>query len=138
MIRAATRELVRKRAVGRCEYCRIHEDDEPYVFHLEHIIPIKHGGGDDPSNLAWSCHNCNLAKGANLSGRLQDETVPLFHPRQQQWNRHFRWVGPVLLGKTKCGTATVRVLNINADDRVRLRAILIKADRFHPSESNPS
>lgn len=46
------------------------------------------------------------------------------------------WVGPVLLGKTKCGTATVRVLNINADDRVRLRAILIKAGRFHPSESN--
>jgi hypothetical protein len=108
------------------------------VFHLEHIIPIKHGGADDPSNLAWSCHNCNLAKGANLSGRLQDETVPLFHPRQQQWSRHFRWAGPVLLGKTKCGTVTVRVLNINADDRVRLRAILIKTGRFHPSESNQS
>ncbi len=96
MIGSATRELVRQRAGGRCEYCRIHEDDEPFVFHLEHIIPIKHGGNDDPSNLAWSCHSCNLAKGANLSGRLQDETVPLFHPRQQQWNRHFRWIGSVL------------------------------------------
>ena len=123
---------MRQRARGCCEYCRIHEDDEPYTFHLEHIISIKHGGNDDQSNLAWSCHNCNLAKGSNLSGRLHDETVALFHPREQQWNRHFRWIGPILAGKTKCGSATIQVLNINADDRVRLRDILIESGRFPP------
>lgn len=25
----------------------MHEDDEPYAFHLEHIIATKHGGGDE-------------------------------------------------------------------------------------------
>ena len=43
----ALRDLVRQRADQRYEYCRIHEDDEPYAFHLEHVIPKKHGGGDD-------------------------------------------------------------------------------------------
>jgi hypothetical protein len=124
---------VRQRARGRCEYCGIHEDDEPYVFHLEHIIPIKHGGNDDQSNLAWSCHSCNLAKGANLAGRLRDETVALFHPREQRWSRHFRWLGPVLIGKTKCGSVTVQVLNINSNDRVKLRETLIESGRFPPT-----
>jgi hypothetical protein len=129
---AATRRLVRKRAGRRCEYCRIHEDDEPFAFHLEHIVPKKHGGSDSPSNLAWGCHNCNLGKGPNLSGRVRGEIVPLFNPRRQQWQRHFRWKGPVLVGRTKCGRATVHVLNINADDRIKLRGILMASGVFPP------
>ena len=38
----------------------------------------------------------------------------------------------MLAGKTKCGSVTVQVLNINADDRVKLRDVLIKSDRFPP------
>ena len=128
----ATRDSVRRRAAGRCEYCRIHEDDELYAFHLEHIIAKKHGGDDAPSNLAWSCHSCNLAKGANLAGRVRGETVKLFHPRRQKWNRHFSWAGPFLVGKTKCGQATVQVLNVNNDDRVKLRELLIASGAFPP------
>ncbi len=34
------RELVRRRAGRRCEYCRVHEDDiELFAFHIEHIFP---------------------------------------------------------------------------------------------------
>jgi hypothetical protein len=132
MIHAATRRLVPRRAGRRCEYCRIHEDDEPFVFHLEHIVPKKHGGSDRPSNLAWSCHSCNLGKGSNLAGRVRGEIVALFNPRTQSWKRHFRWSGPRLIGKTKCGRATVQVLNINNDDRVELRAILIVTGAFPP------
>ncbi len=40
-----------------------------YSFHIEHILPRKHGGTDKPRALAWSCHHCNLAKSSNLSGR---------------------------------------------------------------------
>jgi hypothetical protein len=83
----------------RCEYCRIHEDDEPYAFHVEHIVPHKHGGGDDPSNLAWSCQSCNLGKSSNLSGWIAGEIVALFHPRRQRWKRHFRWRGARLVGR---------------------------------------
>jgi len=129
---AATRRLVRVRAGSRCEYCRIHEDDEPFAFHLEHIVPKKHDGNNGPSNLAWSCQSCNLGKSSNLSGRVRGEVVSLFHPRRQRWNRHFRWRGARLVGKTNCGRATIRVLNINAADRVHLRQILIALGEFPP------
>jgi hypothetical protein len=60
-MKPSTRTLIRARAGQRCEYCRLHEDDLPlYPFHVEHILPKKHGGTDDPKGLAWSCHYCNL------------------------------------------------------------------------------
>jgi hypothetical protein len=133
-MKVALRRLVQRRAGNRCEYCRMHQDDDPVLcFHIEHIIARQHHGTDHPSNLAWSCHKCNRAKGPNLSGRVGGETVPLFHPRRQQWTRHFRWAGPRLLGRTKTGKATVRVFNLNAAERVSLRASLIAAGQFPPS-----
>ncbi len=131
-MKATTRRFVQARAASRCEYCRIHEDDEPLSFHIEHVIAKKHGGGDDPNNLAWSCHSCNLAKSSNLSGWLRGEVVTLFHPRRQNWKRHFRWSGPRLVGRTKCGQATIRVLRINAADRIDLRRLLIALGGFPP------
>ncbi|MBI3462507.1 MAG: HNH endonuclease [Planctomycetes bacterium] len=132
---ASTRSLVRLRAAHRCEYCRLNEEDLPlFPFHVEHIIAKKHGGTDDPDNLAWSCHNCNLAKSSNLSGRDPDTggVVVLFNPRRQRWKRHFHWIGPKLLGRTACGRATIAVLNINAPHRIDLRNLLITADLFPP------
>ena len=131
---AATRELVWSRANGRCEYCLIHQDDEPfYRLHVEHVIAKQHGGTNDPDNLALSCHHDNEHKGPNLSG-IDPETgkvVRLFHPRRQRWSRHFRFAGPLIIGRTRCGRATVAVLALNARDRVELRAELI-ADRTFP------
>jgi hypothetical protein len=129
---AATRRRVQGRAGRRCEYCHIHEGDEPFAFHLEHIIPKKHGGNDGAANLAWSCHSCNFAKGSNLSGLVHGRIVALFNPRRQNWRRHFRWHGAVLVGRTKCGRATVRVLNMNEDDRVKLRELLLASGAFLP------
>jgi 5-methylcytosine-specific restriction endonuclease McrA len=64
-----TRELVRRRAKQCCEYCGLHEDDDPlFAFHVEHIIPRQHGGGHSPTNLAYACHQDNLRKGPNLTG----------------------------------------------------------------------
>ena len=62
------RQLVRRRAKNSCEYCQIRQDQEPLPFHIEHIIPRRHGGKDLSNNLALACHHCNLNKGANLSG----------------------------------------------------------------------
>jgi hypothetical protein len=97
---AATRRFVQSRAGHRCEYCRIHEDDEPYSFHVEHIVATKHGGDDNPTNLAWSCQHCNLGKSSNLSGWIEGQVVALFNPRRQRWQRHFRWRGSRLVTKT--------------------------------------
>ena len=91
-IAAALRDLVRSRAANRCEYCRLHqEDDSFFQFHVEHVVARQHGGTTEESNLALSCHHCNLHKGPNLTG-IDPETgaiVPLFNPRTRQWHDHF-------------------------------------------------
>src|SRR5262245_11397834 len=136
-MKRAVRALVRSRAGKRCEYCRLHENDLPlFPFHVEHIIPKKHGGSDNPKGLAWSCHYCNLAKSSNLSGRdsVTGRIVVLFNPRRQRWKRHFEWDGPWLTGLTPCGRATIGVLNINAPHRVDLRAMLVESQLFPPRE----
>jgi HNH endonuclease len=132
-MKASIRALVRALARQRCEYCRLQESDLPlFSFHVEHILPKKHGGTDDPKTLAWSCHYCNLSKSSNLSGRdnLTGRIVVLFNPRRQRWDRHFIWKGPRLVGITPCGRATISVLNMNAAHRIELRELLIEAGRF--------
>ena len=119
----ATRILVRKRAGYRCEYCRLHEDDDAYTFHVEHIVARKHGGLDDESNLALACQQCNLHKGSNLSGvdPRSGEIVELFHPRQKIWSEDFSLREYRMVGLTPCGRTRVSVLNMNDLDRVNLR-----------------
>ena len=134
-MKASIRRRVRARANRRCEYCRLHEDDLPlFPFHIEHILPKKHGGTDDPKTLAWSCHYCNLAKSSNLSGRdkVTGRIVVLFNPRRQRWDRHFEWDGASLVGRTPCGRATIAVMNINMAHRVEMRELLIEAGLFPP------
>jgi hypothetical protein len=136
-MKPSTRAMVRSRAGGRCEYCRLHERDEPlYPFHIEHIISKKHHGSDDPRNLAWSCHGCNLAKSSNLTGLdpVTGRVTMLFDPRRQRWKQHFRWVGAQLTGQTACGRATIDVLNINNPERIDLRELLMVAGLFPPKD----
>ena len=131
MVDAATRAMVRNRAEGRCEYCHSHQDDRDFFpFHIEHIIPKKHGGGDHHLNLCLACAECNLAKGPNLTGMLSGKIVPLFNPRRQLWDRHFCWHGLLLVGITNAGKVTVYVLNMNSDIRILLRESLRAEGRF--------
>ncbi len=130
---AALRAFVWNRAGGRCEYCRLHQDDADFLaFHVEHIIAKQHGGGDGPDNLCLACSECNWAKGPNLAGLLGGKLYPLFHPRKQRWGRHFRWEQTILVGKTFSGRVTVQVLNMNDAARVMLRENLLFEGRFPP------
>lgn len=120
----AVRHLVRQRAKHRCEYCQLHQDDSPLAaLHIEHIRPIKHGGTDALENLCLACIDCNLHKGTNLTGidPDTDEITPLFHPRKDNWDEHFIWNGTRVTGRTAVGRATIRVLDLNGDDRLDLR-----------------
>jgi hypothetical protein len=134
-MKQSIRASVRSRARYRCDYCRLHEADQPlFPFHIEHIVAKKHHGDNKLKNLAWSCPECNSAKSSNLSGRdlVTGRIVVLFHPRRQKWRRHFAWKGGVLTGLTPCGRATIDVLNINAPHRIELRELLILAGLFPP------
>ena len=83
-------------------------------------------------NLALACFNCNTFKGTNIAGMdpMTHQLTPLFHPRQHNWDEHFTWDGPVLVGRTPIGRATVDVLRINLPDRVEHRRSLIEEDVF--------
>ena len=122
------RELVRLRAESCCEYCRLSHDAAPFVpFHLEHVVARQHGGSDDPSNLAWSCHRCNAYKGPNLSGidPLSGAIVPLFHPRHDSWPEHFVVRGVEIVGLTPAGNCYVSMTRTGwncgtLDDQIRV------------------
>jgi len=134
-MKASLRAFVRKRAGRRCEYCQLHEDDDDFFsFHVEHVIAKQHGGIDDPDVLCFACSHCNWAKGPNLAGLVDGRLFPLFNPRKQSWNRHFRWDTTTLVGKTNTGKATIHVLNINEPSRVMLRENLLFEGRFPPGE----
>ncbi len=135
MMDDALRAFVWARAGSRCEYCRLHQDEYEYqTFHVEHIIAKQHGGSDDPGNLCLACSECNWAKGPNLAGLLAGKLVALFHPRKQNWKRHFHWETTTLVGKTRAGIVNVQVLNMNNASRLMLREYLLFAGQFPPDE----
>jgi 5-methylcytosine-specific restriction endonuclease McrA len=121
------RAFVRRRAAECCEYCGLPQSALPFTtFHLDHIIAEQHGGTAAPENLALCCSRCNLSKGPNLSG-IDPETgavVTLFNPRTELWADHFEARGDLIVGLTPTGRATVGVLGMNEDRRVRLRGML--------------
>ena len=130
----ALEELVWRRAGGRCEYCQLSQDDLDLPFEIDHIIAEHHEGPTRASNLCLSCFACNRYKGSNIAG-VDPKTrkiVPLFNPRRHKWSRHFRWDGPVLVGRTPNGRATVVALKMNLDYRIALRQGLIDEGVFPP------
>jgi hypothetical protein len=101
----------------------MHQSLQGATFHVEHIVPSAHGGKTCLDNLAWACPACNLRKSDRLHA-LDPETnslVPLFNPRQQRWNEHFRWDGHNLVGLTPIGRAAVFVLDLNHPRRILIR-----------------
>jgi hypothetical protein len=81
---------------------------------------------------SYVCSFCNRYKGPNISG-IDPSThavVRLFHPRRHKWTRHFRWGGPLLIGRTPIGRATIAVLLINHPEAVAIRQLLLAADLF--------
>jgi len=124
---AALEKLVRQRAALRCEYRHFPEALAETPFQFDHIVPRQHGGNPDAGNLALACCHCNRYKGPNLSGidPATKRVIRLFHPRTQHWSDHFAWDGPVLLGKTSVGRATLQTLSINRPDAILVRELFL-------------
>lgn len=137
MISAAERDnLVRQRAVARCEYCRMHQSLQGGTFHIEHVVPASRGGDSELANLALACPGCNLHKSnrTEFVDPLTGETVPLFHPRQGSWREHFEWDEFEIVGLTPTGRATVAALKFNDPRRIRIRQAEKMFDLFPPDD----
>ncbi|MBK5290552.1 MAG: HNH endonuclease [Acidobacteriia bacterium] len=131
MTNSETRDLVRRRAGSRCEYCLLRQEHTHFTHHVEHIVAKQHGGSEEPANLALACHRCNLRKGPNLTGidPLTNQVVALFHPRRDQWHDHFRVREVRIEGTTPIGRATVNALAMNDARRLDLRQeLLLRGD----------
>ncbi len=58
------RKDIYDRDKGRCYLCNKHLTLKE--MHLDHIIPIRKGGGSEMTNLAVSCPTCNRSKGIKV------------------------------------------------------------------------
>ena len=123
------------RAGHRCEYCRLPTRGQVATFPIDHVVPRGRGGTTDIENLALTCPHCNAHKRTAVEGEDPDtgETVPLFHPRRDDWADHFEWSearpGEVA-GRTDRGRATAAALQINEPSMVELRRLLAAAGLF--------
>jgi hypothetical protein len=129
---AETRREVRQRGGNRCEYCRLPQAHTGLTHHIEHIRAKRHGGTDDPENLALACHRCNNRKGPNIAGidPMNDTVSELFHPRRDGWADHFVFQGARIEGATAVGRATVQLLGMNDARRVELRSQIMAREEL--------
>ena len=120
--------------MGRCEYCGLAQVGQEATFHIDHIVPRDAGGPTTLGNLALACVSCSLRKGARRtavdpeSGRV----VPLYHPRRQFWEKHFRWEGVRVMGLTPTGRATIALLQLNRSRLLEIRKVESALGRHPP------
>jgi hypothetical protein len=109
-------------------------------FQIDHIIARQHAGLSILENLALSCFHCNTHKGPNIASLdpLTGVLVALFHPRRDLWTQHIQWDGPLVVGLTPAGRATVRVLAMNDPLLVMVRQEMINQEMFPPDSGSTS
>jgi hypothetical protein len=72
-LNARKRFEILKRDGFKCQYCGKGSPD--VELEVDHILPVKSGGTDDPDNLMTACTECNQGKGARqLPGIGADTT----------------------------------------------------------------
>lgn len=129
-IPALLRQQIYERANDQCEYCLIPQVAVLVSLEIDHIIARKHGGETEGNNLALACRLCNKYKGSDLTSidPQSGEIVPLYNPRHQRWQDHFRLVEAHIAPLTATGRVTVALLQLNRPERVAEREILLAAD----------
>ena len=108
--------FVAQRAGYRCEYCHAPAIVFNYRFDVEHITTAAHGGASHRANFALACRSCNGFKYSHRTGQdpLTGNEEPLFNPRREVWEQHFRidlGTGEIT-GLTATGRATVARLRV--------------------------
>ncbi len=135
-VTAEQRRIVAERANNCCEYCFSQSEFATESFSVEHIIPRFLGGKTDLKNLALACQGCNGHKHVRIRGydSASGRDVPLYHPRTQKWNEHFRWNDDftLVIGLSPTGRATLENLKLNREGVVNLRRVLYTVGKHPP------
>jgi hypothetical protein len=133
-ISAALRRAVVERARHYCEYCGLSDEATLAPHEPDHIIGEQHGGPTTLDNIAYACFRCNRFKGPNIATRdpQTDDLVALFNPRSERWNAHFALADAEIVPLTPVGRGTAFLLRFNDEQRVLLRAELLRQGRYSP------
>lgn len=120
------RSVVVSRAGERCEYCHLPQATQVATFPVDHVAPLASGGETELGNLALACPQCNALKWTHTDAADPGtgEVVPLFDPRTQKWEEHFRWssTDPAALEPlTPSARATLALLDLNSEIRRNIR-----------------
>ena len=130
------RRIVSERASRCCEYCLAQAKFSSDPMTIDHIQPHSLEGITELENLALCCFGCNQHKSERISyiDSLSEKIVPLFHPRQNNWNEHFVWNESftLIIGLTSTGRATIDALKLNRTGLVNLRRALFQIGEHPP------
>jgi hypothetical protein len=139
-VTAQERQIIAERARGCCEYCRSRVDFATQSFSVEHIIPASRGGETTLDNLALACPGCNGHKYTKTEAPdpIDGTVVPLYNPRPQRWQDHFRWNADFtrIVGLTPTGRATVSALQMNRPGVMNIRRALFAIGLHPPAEGD--
>jgi 5-methylcytosine-specific restriction endonuclease McrA len=131
-----TQNRLDKLAKGCCEYCKQLQKYLTSKLQNEHIQPQTLGGTSDLDNLAKACEACNNSKHTATSAfdPVTNQIVPLYHPRKDNWQDHFKWSTDLLRmeGLTSTGRATIIRLKTNREAHINIRRVTI--GKGHPPD----
>jgi 5-methylcytosine-specific restriction endonuclease McrA len=90
-VSSGLRREIHQRALGRCEYCLLSQEDAFFPHEPDHVIAEKHGGATTIENLALACFDCNSFKGSDIASIDPDtgNLVALFNPRSRTGTNTF-------------------------------------------------
>lgn len=131
------RQKIIEQARNRCGYCL---GEQRYIFaplEIDHLLPTAKGGTDTEENLWLACALCNPRKGAKTheTDNVTRRKTPLFNPRKQNWNIHFKVVNGIeIVGKTAVGRATVKALQLNNHLAITVRKNWRTAGWYPPKD----
>jgi len=97
---------------------------------VDHIVAEKHDGLTVAENLALACALCNKRKGTDLT-TIDPQTsliTPLFNPRKDRWEQHFRIETGTLIAMSPSARVTIKLLNLNDPQLVEIRRLLAGAN----------
>jgi hypothetical protein len=119
-ISKSLRQIIRKRANFRCEYCGVSETESGGELTLDHFQPISVNGDSSEENLIYCCFRCNLYKGDYWT--TEPSQTPIFNPKKDKFDDHF-WLAETgkLFGLTETGEFAVKLLRLNRPSLITKR-----------------
>lgn len=120
------REELREDFWFSCAYCSIAESEAAGIgFQIDHYLPRRYHPelSSTYSNLMWSCQPCNGNKSASPTDDELAHGLEVLRPDKHIFRDHIHCEGATVVGRTRAGEWTVRLLSLNRGPLLKPRRI---------------